>query len=299
MASPAGQDDHDSAPARPDLSVILCVHDGAATIEQQLRALASQEWDAPWEVVVVDNASTDDTRGVVTAFAAGDPRFRLVEASSKLGLSYARNVGVANARAPAVAFCDDDDLVGTGWVAAMGTALRDHPLVACRFDWDRFDERETGGGFQSGRVEEMFGLPVAAGVGGWQRWLWDALGGNDETMTWTGEDFDMSIRAYVEHGVRPYFEPRAVYHIARRRGRRSTFRQARAYGRASVTLFARYGRGRVDRRAEVRRSLRSWLWIARHAPDVRDEARGTRWARQAGVRFGRLEQSVRSRTLWP
>jgi glycosyltransferase involved in cell wall biosynthesis len=307
VASPAAQDETGGAPARPELTVVLCVHNGAATIARQLDALARQRWDAPWEVLVVDNASTDDTHRIVTDFAATDPRFRVVDAPHRLGLSYARNVGAANARAPAIAFCDDDDLVGDGWVAAMGTALREHAVVACRFDWQDAAAAEpvpvagtpVGAGFQAQRVEQMFGLPVAAGVGGWQRWLWDALGGNDESLTWTGEDFDMSIRAYLEHGVRPHFEPDAVYHVVRREGARATFRQARAYGRASVTLFARYGRERADRPAELRRALRSWLWLARHVGDVRDARRGKRWARQAGLRLGRLEQSIRSCTLWP
>jgi glycosyltransferase involved in cell wall biosynthesis len=301
-----GEDDRAaSGPDRSglDLAVILCVRNGARTIRGQLDALAAQEWDGRWEVVIVDNDSTDATPRVVAEFAASHPRFRVVDARERHGLSHARNVGVANTTAAAVAFCDDDDLVGEQWVAAMGTALRDHPIVACRFEWSQ-DHLEPGrrslpgGVFQHDGIEEVFGFPVAAGVGGWQRWLWLALGGNDESLTFTGEDFDMSIRAYREHGVTPYFEPAAVYHIARRSGLRANFRQARRYGRAAVVLYARYGRGRVDRRPETRRALRSWGWLVTHPLVLRDEERGVHWVRIAGTRLGRLEQSVRSRTVW-
>jgi glycosyltransferase involved in cell wall biosynthesis len=255
-------------------------------------------------VLVVDNASSDGTPGLVREFAAAHPglALRLVDAHDKAGLSYARNVGVANTRAAAVAFCDHDDLVGDGWVAAMGAALRDHPVVACRFVWDRLDagtEPQSAGGFQTDGIEQLFGYPIVAGVGGWQRWLWESLGGNDESMTSTGEDFDMSIRAVVQHGVVPYFATAAVYHVSRRDGPRATFRQARAYGRSSVVLYDRYGRGRADTRSERRRALRSWGWLVRHLPDLRDERRARGWARQAGLRVGRLEQSLKSRTLWP
>lgn len=287
-----------------DLTVILCVRNGAPQIRAQLDALAAQQWGGAWEVLVVDNGSTDDTAAVVRAFAADHPgmALRLVGAHDKAGLSHARNVGVASTDAHAVAFCDHDDVVGDGWVAAMGDALRTHPVVACRFVWDRLDGPAAGpdgAGFQAQRVEQLFGYPIAAGVGGWQRWLWQSLGGNDESLTSTGEDFDMSIRAFLEHGVTPYFEPAAVYHVARRAGAGATFRQARAYGRSSVVLYDRYGRGRADAKAERRRALRSWAWLARHLPDLRDERRARVWARQAGLRFGRLEQSVKSRTLWP
>src|SRR4051794_10332658 len=214
----------------PELTVILCVRNGAATVRNQLETLARQQWNAPWEVLLVDNASVDATPEILREFAARDPRFRTVDASERLGLSHARNVGVANSCATAVAFCDADDLVGEGWVAAMGAALREHAVVACRFEWNELRPATAGpdlSTFQRDGLAEVLGFRVAAGVGGWQRWLWNALGGNDEWMTFTGEDFDMSIRAFVEHGISPYFEPNAVYHVARRSGFRATYRQAR------------------------------------------------------------------------
>jgi glycosyltransferase involved in cell wall biosynthesis len=268
---------------------------------RQLQALAEQRWDRDFEVVIVDNRSTDATGRVAREFAAAHPGFRVVDAPDRAGLSHARNVGVRNTTAKAVAFCDDDDLVGAGWVAAMGNALQEHALVASRLDWWSLNDQDTGlyGGFQRDGIEQRFGYPVAAGVAGWQRWLWDALGGNDESLDFTGEDFDMSIRAYREFGVTPRFEPDAVYHIARRPTRRSSFRQARNYGRASVVLYGRYGRDRVDARAERRQSLRSWVWLVLHVFDLRDTQSGVRWARRAGLRVGRLEESVRTRTLWP
>jgi len=280
-----------------DLTVIICVHNGAATIVRQLEALDRQSWDRPWDVLVVDNRSTDDTPAVVRAFARSHPRVRTVAAPRSLGLAYARNVGVANTTAPAVAFCDDDDVVADGWVAAMGTALREHPIVASCLDWSRL---QSGGRstFQRDGLGEVFGYKVAAGVSGWQRSLWNALGGNDEALTFTGEDFDMSIRAYLAHGVSPHFEPAAVCHVARRSGRRASFRQARRYGRASVVLYHRYGAGRTDRAAELKRSAKVWLWLVAHLPMLRSPDEGPLWARRAGLQIGRLEQSIKSRTLW-
>ena len=288
--------------AAPELTVILCVRNGAARVRTQLETLARQEWNGRWDVLLVDNASTDATPEVLRAFAAEHDRFRVVDAHDRLGLSHARNVGVANTRARSVAFCDDDDLVGDGWVAAMGTALRTHPVVACQFEWNelRSDEDPVDyTTFQRRELSSVFGYAVASGVSGWQRELWESLGGNDESMTFTGEDFDMSIRAFLRCGIEPYFEPAAVCHIARRTGRRATYRQARRYGRSSVVLYERYGRGRADRVTAVRRALRDWCWLALHVFDLRDDHEGVRWMRRAGTRVGRLEQSLRSRVFWP
>src|SRR5262249_14471629 len=150
----------------PDLTVILCVHNGAATMRNQLDALAGQQWDGRWEVLIVDHASVDATPAIAAEYVDVDGRFRPVRADGTPGLSHARNVGVANTAATAVAFCDDDDLVEDGWVAAMGEALRSHPVVACRFEWDHDPEGRSavGGSFQRNGLETVFGYQVAAGV---------------------------------------------------------------------------------------------------------------------------------------
>jgi glycosyltransferase involved in cell wall biosynthesis len=50
------------------LSVIIPCLNGAATIATQLAALARQQWDQPWEIVVADNGSTDESAGIVERY---------------------------------------------------------------------------------------------------------------------------------------------------------------------------------------------------------------------------------------
>src|SRR4051812_4444089 len=69
-----------SATSPLSLSVILCVHNGAATMRGQLDALIDQQWDEPWEVVVVDNASTDDTVAVAESYRSAPVPVRVVAA---------------------------------------------------------------------------------------------------------------------------------------------------------------------------------------------------------------------------
>lgn len=282
---------------RVDVSVIVCVRNGAHRMQRQLDALGAQEWDRPWEIVIVDNGSTDDTATVARAFAERDPRVRVVGAPERRGLSYARNVGVAQARGRSVVFCDDDDEVAPGWLAAMGAALDTNPVVAPRMEYAALSDPAALGGradFQSDGIESVFGYPIVNGVGGWRRDLWLSLGGNDEHLDFSGEDHDLALRAHLRAGVTPYFCADAVYHCGRRAGVGPTFRQARRYGRAQVLLYRRYGRGRAEARSPVRVALRQWLWLVKHAGDVRRPDRATSWAWRAGLRVGRLEGSVRS-----
>jgi len=281
------------------LSVILCVRNGAGSMEGQLDALLAQDWDRAWEILVVDNGSTDGTREVAERYAARDPRVRVIDASDRRGLSHARNVGVRHARGAAVAFCDDDDRVGAGWVAAMGAALDDHEVVASRMEYEQLSEPGALTGraeFQSHGIERLFGLPIVNGASGWRRDLWLRLGGNDEDLDYSGEDHDLALRAHLQAGVEPFFVADAVYHCGRRRGARATFRQARRYGRAHVMLHARYDHGS---NAGGTSAGRQWAWLVRHVADLRDPDRGTLWAWRAGTRAGRLEGSVRLRTWYP
>jgi glycosyltransferase involved in cell wall biosynthesis len=284
------------------LTVILPVYNGADSVGAQLDALVAQHWSEPWEVLVVDNASTDETPAIVASYASAHPdRVRVVAAPDAHNLAYVRNVGVRQARGTAVAFCDDDDLVGERWVPAMGDALRDHRLVGSRMEYARLSAEAAltdRADFQSEGIEEVFGIPVVNGVSGVQRALWDELGGNDETLAATGEDLDFAIRAHLHRGVEPHFAPDAVYHVQRRDHPASTFRQARRYGRAMALLYARYGRRRRGRRSTAKEVVWAWTWIGLHVGDLRAGDRAVRWAWRAGMRLGRLEGSVRHRVVY-
>ena len=112
---------------QPKLSVILPTFNRANALKRALAALRRQSvMPGEYEVVVVDNNSTDGTAGVVALFE--DRRIRLID-EPRQGLSYARNAGLAAARAPIVAFTDDDVEVAPDWVETILTTLARHPHV--------------------------------------------------------------------------------------------------------------------------------------------------------------------------
>jgi glycosyltransferase involved in cell wall biosynthesis len=90
-----------------DVSVVLPTHNRSGLLALALRSALAQR-DVDFEVLVVDDASDDDTSAMLTAF--GDPRVRVIRHDSCQGVSAARNRGIAAARARWVAFLDDDDL---------------------------------------------------------------------------------------------------------------------------------------------------------------------------------------------
>src|SRR4030067_522850 len=127
------------------LSVIIPTLNGADTIGAQLEALGHQELQDGWEVIIADNGSADRTPEGVAAYASRLPGLRVIKASGASGAAHARNTGAKHAVGDALLFCDDDDEVGEGWLAAMGRALLQHRFVACRADGHKLNAWWVGG----------------------------------------------------------------------------------------------------------------------------------------------------------
>ncbi len=116
------------------VSVVIPVHNVAATLGAQLDALADQDYRGDFEVIVADNLSTDRTRDVIASFSSRLPGLRLVKAFEKQGASYARNVGTRAATGDLILGCDGDDVVLGGWVSGLVDALSRFDIVGGWYD---------------------------------------------------------------------------------------------------------------------------------------------------------------------
>ena len=103
------------------ISVIVCTRDRSESLRRTLSSLAQLQTPsgASWELLVVDNNSTDDTAEVVKTFSLSSSfPVRYVFASTK-GLSHARNEGIRVARGDIIAFTDDDVTVDSRWLCEL------------------------------------------------------------------------------------------------------------------------------------------------------------------------------------
>jgi len=111
---------------RPLISAILCTYNRAGLLRRALDALCGQTLGADqFEVVVVDDGSTDETRGLVCSFESLLPLRYLFQPQS--GLGAAKNLGLGAAQAPVVLFLDDDDVLASDCLEAHCRAHQDHP----------------------------------------------------------------------------------------------------------------------------------------------------------------------------
>src|SRR5205085_10674009 len=109
---------------------VLSTYNRCGMLEAALdSALAQESRGVHYEVIVVDNNSTDRTREVVEQrIAQGHANLRYIF-EAKQGVSYARNIGVAKADAPLIAFADDDVRVASDWVANIKREFDLHPEI--------------------------------------------------------------------------------------------------------------------------------------------------------------------------
>lgn len=282
--------------------MVIPAKDAATTLGDQLDALASQRWSGGFEVIVVDNRSRDATADIVRGRAQQHPFIRLEVACDREGPGHARNVGARSARGHLLAFCDADDVVGDGWVGAMGDALLSHDFVTGPLEFDALNPAWVAGsrGTSFAARRDLFEgiFPYASSCNmGIRRDLFETIGGFDESPRMAvGEDIDLSLRLWLA-GVDLHFEPRAGIHYRYRPTIGGIYRQARSFGRSRPLIAERLRS--VGRPAPARSAgLRNWVWLARHLPMLTSDAGRARWAWVAGTRVGNLEGSFRQRSLY-
>jgi glycosyltransferase involved in cell wall biosynthesis len=178
-------------------SVIIPVRNGvrfiAEAVTSVLRQLGSDD-----EVLVVDDASVDDTAAMLAAMS--DPRLRVLKACGR-GVSAARNLGLATARGDFVAFLDYDDFWPPSRHRALLDALQAHPARGASFG--RVRVRFEAGIPETPKARDLDGKHFCEliGSGLYRRALVSGVGGFCEQMH-IGEDADFHSRL-LETGLDP------------------------------------------------------------------------------------------------
>ena len=283
-----------------ELSVVIPARNEQEMISGQLDALIGQAWKGSWEVVVVDNGSTDATASIVEAYGRRDPRVRLVSATDRAGINYARNAGIEAAAGRSFAICDADDIVAPGWVAAMGDALATAEFVTGPLELDRLNPRwladSRGRGDERGLATFHGIFPTVHGNNmGMRRELWARVGCFDEDVQ-GADDIELSMRVWID-GVAAEFVSDAMVHYRYRPEPRALWRQGRAYGRSRPLVVRRLRERGLECPSRIA-GWRSWIWLLVHVASLRSRNGRAAWLWVAGNRVGHAEGSLRYRVCF-
>lgn len=244
------------------MTVVVATRNRAHLLPRLVAALeAQQPVDGGHEVVLVDDASTDDTHRLLRELAASaSVPVRVLRQERRRGPGPARNRGWREGRAPLVAFTDDDCVPRPAWLAELVDALAGADLVqgATVPAPDQLDNR----GPFSRTLEIMSPSPYFETCNmGYRRSLLEELDGFDERFDRpAGEDADLGLRA-LDHGATAAFAERAVVeHDVRPADLRAELRDAWRW-QGNVAAIAAHPS--LAQHAHSR-----WFWKASHPPTL-------------------------------
>jgi glycosyltransferase involved in cell wall biosynthesis len=221
----------------PRISVVVCVYNGADTLPACLEALRHVDYP-DFEVIVVDDGSTDDTPAIAAALG-----FQLIRQRSNGGLAAARNAGLAQATGEIVAYLDADASPDSHWLQYLAADFSDSahagiggPNIA-----------PSGDGFAARAVANAPGGPIhvllsdreAEHIPGcnmaFRKASLEAIGGFDPRFRVAGDDVDVCW-SIQERGWTLGFSPGAVVWHHARGSVRAYLRQQYEYGKAEALL---------------------------------------------------------------
>lgn len=282
------------------ISVILPCYNGAQTIAVQLEALVRQECSEFWELIVVNNGSTDQSMEIVEQYRDRLPNLRIVNAYNppkpRLGVSHSYNVGLQAATGDAFAFCEADDKVVPGWLAAIASALTQHELISGPLEYYELNEPWTikthEGGAQSKefmRVNHKPFLPFAFGCNlAMRRSVYEKIGEIDESFRYAW-DMDYCFKCQLA-GIPLSFIPEVKVHYRLRHRFRAMYQQSRNWGRENRLIAKRYGvgMGKLEPFKRILQLLLSFLKLAQ----VRNKTNFAAWLFGFGWQVGEIQGMI-------
>ena len=220
-------------------SVIVPCHNSARHLPELLEALATQSFQGTWELIIVNDASSDQTAQVVRDHSERFAHLKWIDNPSNQGVSASRNTGASQAQSKNLIFIDSDDIPNQTYLAAMLEALETNVFVCASIDYATLNPdwivsafaRELDGGLHH---------PVApyanGGMIGIQKIVFASLNGFDTTLP-AFEDIDLCWRAF-KLGHRLQLAPNAVLEYRVNPDLRALYRKSGLTRYSSTALLA-------------------------------------------------------------
>jgi GT2 family glycosyltransferase len=229
----------------PSVSVVVCAHDAAETIDDCLSSLATLTYPS-FEVIVVDDGSADATASIARRHAGLHPCVRVID-MPKGGLSAARNIGLAAATGEIVAYTDADVRVDPDWLSYLVQPLLTSdvagaggPNVVPGDDpWVAQCVARAPGGPTHVMLDDRIAEHVPGCNMAFRRDALLSIDGFNPVYLRAGDDVDICWRLQAK-GLKIAFAPSALVWHHRRASVNAYWRQQVGYGEAETWLDAHH-----------------------------------------------------------
>jgi GT2 family glycosyltransferase len=222
--------------AQPRASVVVCSYNGGQTLDACLRSLLQLDYP-DYEVILVDDGSTDDTRAIAARF----PEVRAIHQVNR-GLSVARNVGLRAATGEVIAYTDSDCVVDPDWLTLLVHQLQTTGAAAVGGPNLSPDDGRVAAcvGASPGQPTHVLESDqVAEHIPGcnmaFRREALEAVNGFDPVFRTAGDDVDVCWRLQ-QAGVWITYAPGALVWHHRRQTPTAYLKQQAGYGAAEALL---------------------------------------------------------------
>lgn len=224
----------------PAVSVVIIFLDAARWLDEAVASVVAQD-DPDWELVLVDDGSTDGSTAIADAWAARDPRIRRIAhpGHANLGMSASRNAGVRASTAPLVAFLDADDRWAPDKLRRQRALFDADPALGfaygasvCWYSWDpaapTADYLQALGHAPGARFDppalvthyltHSSGTPCTCELM-MRRTAWEAVGGSDATFRGMYEDqvlalkLALTARAAISESGKSFYRHHPASHV--------------------------------------------------------------------------------------
>ena len=287
--------------------IIPCLNE-IENIEKCINALKGQSYNGAFEIIAVDNGSTDNTIRIIKGKGV------ILEHAKKRGPAAAKNKGIEKAKGNIIVFIDADCVAHPAWLDNIMKPFKDMSIGCVAGEIIPYKPRTRIEQFlcekkhlsQSINVNHNF-LPYAATANAaYRKEVFDKVGFFDESL-FTGEDADMSWRMRLQTNYKLSYSPEAIVYHPHETGLKALFKQKQRHAYGAVALYKKYRRFWPEQSSSLKKTYWEYRSITMRALlFVKDYfLKGTKNLNEshfqtileAGLKLGLIRGSLRHR-VW-
>jgi glycosyltransferase involved in cell wall biosynthesis len=197
----------------PLFSIIVPCYSQASFLPQALDSICKQTF-SEWEVIIVNDASPDDTLDVANSLASGDARIKVLDLPHNVGLPAARNEGIKNAIGTYILPLDADDIIAPDYLEKALKLFLKEPQTslvygkAMKFN----DVKEWQWKLKSYSYENLLLGNIIYASAIFKRDCWQRIGGYDTSLVHGSEDWEFWIRLLNEQSIVHFIDSIVFYY---------------------------------------------------------------------------------------